>query len=296
MAKVIIFYWEPGSCGDFVNSILLSNSTEYQGVTEKFVHTDQGRLLPKVSKFFVEHFEHEPHHWYWRTWSVDDCEILLEFIDTLDCKFFVVPTHRTDQIKFLQLQFPNSITMGITYPKNMFPLVLKNWCKKVAPTSVAIQEIYNQPLHNYLKTKNSFGEFVLSEQLKFGTDIRSCVEEVFDISISLEDLYNNDLSILESLFQDYRHIEQQYSDWIQNQNHLHCYQYDVPTILQTALGHNSKSTRKGNLNYKLDMFDNILITHYCKTYTSLTQIPRFNTLQQASTFFKHNTETDNYNA
>jgi hypothetical protein len=294
VAKVIIFYWEPGSCGDFVNSILLSDSSEYQSVAENFAHTDQGRLRPKLSKFFVEHFDHVLNQWYCRTWTVNDCKILLEFIDTLDCNSFVIPTHRKDQIEFLQSQFPNSITMGITYPKNMFPLVLKNWCKKVAPTCAATQEIYNQPLHNYLKTKNSFGEFVLSEQLKFGTKLRSCVEEIFDISISLEDLYNNNLSTLESLFLNHSHIEQKYTDWIQNQNQLHSYQYNLPVILQQALGHNSKSTRKGNLNSKLDMFDNILITHYCNTQTSLTQIPRFNTLQQASTFFKHSTETDNY--
>jgi hypothetical protein len=294
VAKVIIFYWEPGSCGDFVNSIFLSQPSEYQSVTESFTHTGQGRLRSKLSKFFVEYFDYVPCQWYCRTWSVEDCEILLEFIDSLDCNAFVIPTHRRDQIEFLQLQFPDSITMGITYPKNMFPLVLKNWCKKVVPTDVAIQEIYNQPLHTYLKTKNSFGEFVLSEQLKFGTKLRLCVEEIFDISISLEDLYNNNLSMLESLFLNYSHIEQKHADWIQNQNHLHSYQYNLPVILEQALGYNSKSILKGNLNCNLDMFDNILITHYCNTHTSLIQIPRFDTLQQASTFFKHNTETDNY--
>lgn len=294
MAKVIIFYWEPGSCGDFVNSLLLSQSSEYQSVVENFVHTAQGRLQPKMSKFFVENFNHVPTQWYQRTWSVEDCRILCDFISTVDCNSFVIPTHRADQIKFLQSQFSNSITMGITYPKNMFPLVLKNWCKKVAPTDITIQKIYNRPLHKYLNTKNSFGEFVLSEQLKYSTNIRSCVEETFDISISLEDLYNNNLSTLESLFQTHKHIAQQYTNWIQNQNYFYSYRYDLPSILYQMLGYNSKSTRPGNLDYNLDIFDNILITHYCNNHTSLTQIPRFHTLQQASTFFKHTTETDNY--
>jgi hypothetical protein len=52
VAKIIIFYWEPGSCGDFVNSLLLSQSYEYQSVIENFVYTEQGRLQPKLSKFF----------------------------------------------------------------------------------------------------------------------------------------------------------------------------------------------------------------------------------------------------
>ena len=294
MAKIIIFYWEPGSCGDFVNSLLLSRPLEYQSVTENFDLTDQGRLCPRISKFFIDHFDHVPYQWYCRTWSVDDCKMLLEFVDTLDCNSFVIPTHRRDQTEFLQSQFSNSMTMGITYPKNMFPLVLKNWCKKVAPTDVSIQEMYNQPVHQYFKTKNRFGEIVLSEQLKHGTRIRSDVEEIFNISISLEDLYNNNLATVQSLFYDCGHIEQQYTNWIQNQNHLYSYQYDLPVILRQALGYNSRSTRPGNSNYDLDIFDNILITHYCKTHTSLTQIPRFSTLQQASTFFKHTNKTDNY--
>ena len=294
VAKIIIFYWEPGSCGDFVNSLLLSQSYEYQSVIENFVYTEQGRLQPKLSKFFVENFKHIPRQWYQRTWTVEDCRILCNFINSVDCNSFVIPTHRLDQIEFLQSQFSNSITMGITYPKNMFPLVLKNWCKKVAPTDIALQEIYNHQLHKYLQTKNNFGEFVLSEQLKYGTKIRPCVEETFDISISLEDLYNNDLSTLESLFQAREHVSQQYNNWIQNQNYLYSYQYDLPSILYQALGYNSKSTRPGNLDYNLDTFDNILITHYCNNHTLLTQIPRFNTLRQATKFFKDNEETDNY--
>jgi hypothetical protein len=294
VVKVIVFYWEPGSCGDFVNSLLLSQSSEYQSVTENFTRTDQGRLRPKISKFFVEQFDHVPYQWYLRTWSVEDCKILREFIDTLDCDSFLIPTHRMNQVEFLQSQFSDSITMGITYPKNMFPLVLKNWCKKVAPTDVSIQETYSHPLHNYFKTKNRFGEIVLSDQLKYGTEIKSHVEEIFNISISLEDLYNHNLHMVESLLDDSSHIEQQYTNWIQNQNHFYSYQYDLPSILYQALGYNSRSTRPGNLNYELDIFDNILITHYCKTYTSLSQIPRFSTLQQASTFFKHTNKTDNY--
>jgi len=261
---------------------------------ETFVHTDQGRVKPKLLKFFAENFDHAPGQWRVRTWSAKDCDTLSNFVSTLDCNLFVIPTHRLDQLEFLQSQFSNSITMGITYPKNMFPLVLKNWCKKSVPTDLAMQEIYNNPLHKYLKNKNSFGEFVLSEQLKFGTKFRPYVDNNFDVAISLEDLYNNNLLALESLFLDSEHIEQYHNSWIQSQNYLHRYQYNLPSILHQALGYNSKSTRPGNLNCNLDMFDNILITHYCNTHTALTHIPRFNTLQQASEFFKDSTGIDNY--
>lgn len=294
MANIVIFYWEKGSCGDFVNSLLLSRPTEYQSVVENFVYTSLGRVKPTMSKFFIEKFDNPMKQWYFRDWSVDDCTLLSELVATLDCKSFVIPTHRLDLVDFLQSQFPNSITIGITYPKNMFPLILKNWCKKSTPTDNKMQEIYNSPLHTYLKTKNSFGEFVLAEQLKYGSNLRLFVDKNFDISISLEDLYNNNLSVIESLFQDCNHVKQHYDRWIQHQNHMHRYCYNLPWILQQALGHNSKSTCSGNLDCNLDAFDNILINHYCKTHTTLTYIPKFKTLQQATKFFKENEETDNY--
>ena len=294
MAKIIIFYWERGSCGDFVNSLLMSKPLEYQSVIENFVLTEQGRVNPNLLSFFVQNFDHVPGQWRARTWSVRDCEILSQYVDTLDCNAFVIPTHRLDQIEFLQSQFSNSITMGITYPKNMFPLVLKNWCKKTIPTDNTIQELYNQPMHKYLQSKNMFGELILSEQLKFGNEFEPCVDKKFDISICLEDLYNSNLSVLESFFQDSEHVESCYNNWIQHQNYIHRYQYNIPSTLKQALGYNSKSTRPGSLTCNLDIFDNILITHYCTTHTSLTHIPKFRTLQQASDFFKEHTETDNY--
>jgi hypothetical protein len=294
VVKIIIFYWERGSCGDFVNSLLMSKPLEYQSIIENFVLTEQGRVATRLLSFFVQNFDHVPGQWRARTWSVRDCEILSQYVDILDCNTFVIPTHRLDQIEFLQSQFSNSITMGITYPKNMFPLVLKNWCKKTIPTDTAIQKFYNQPMHRYLQDKNMFGELILSEQLKFGNEFEPCVDKKFDISICLEDLYNNNLSVLESFFQDPGHVESHYNSWIHYQNYIHRYQYNLPSILHQALGYNSKSNRPGNTDCNLDTFDNILITHYCKTHTLLTHIPRFNTLQQALTFFTDSAETDNY--
>ena len=294
MARVVVFYWESGSCGDFVNSLLLSRPLEYQGVMEQnIVHTDQGRVKTKISNFFVENFDHKPKQWLLRTWSAQDCERLSELIHTLDCETFVIPTHRLDQVDFLQSQFDHSSTMGITYPENMFPLVMKNWCKKVAPTDAGIQEIYNGTFHKYFKNKNSLGELVLSDQLRYGTKLRSCVDKDFDVFISLEDLYNKELSAVESLFQDHSHIEQHYTHWIQKQNYIHSYQFDLPEVLKQALGYNARSLRPGDQNCNLDTFDNILITHYCTTNNILTKIPRFNTLQQALNFFKLPAEIDN---
>jgi len=281
VTKIIIFYWEPGSCGDFINSLFLARPDEYKSTLEKVAINDQGRVVPVVSKFFVDQFDHVPGNWYQKTWTIDDCKLIKKYVNNHDHEHFIIPTHRLDQVSFLQTQFDNCLTMGVTYPVNMFPLVLKNWCKKVAPTDKALCEIYNKTLHQYLRSKNSFGELVLHDQLRFSTDIKPCVNTHFDIEISLEDLYNSSLFAIKSLFKDNSHIDQQFDQWIKKQNILHRYRYQVPSVLDQALGYNSKAKNTSNSDVELDIYDNILIKHHC----SDKSIPSFNTLQQAANFF-----------
>lgn len=283
MAKIVIFYWEPGSSGDFVVSSLLSNSEEYQGITEKFSLTTTGRILPTASTFLTENFACDEGMWYQKTWTVDDCQMISTYANNLDCNFFVIPTHRFEQVDVLKSIFANSITLGITYSNNMFPLVLKNWCKKVAPTDSIISEIYNKPLHQYLKNKGGFGEFVMSEQLKYKTNTRAHVSDQFDLSISLEDLYKGDLFSVTMLLHNSNHVSQLYQRWIEKQSIIHRFQYNIPLVLKEALGYNSKAPYSADLNIPLDMFDNILIKHHC----TIQNIPYFGTLQQAADFFNN---------
>lgn len=283
MPKIIVLYWEPGSCGDFVSQVLLGCPAEYQGIMEKMHLTEQGRVSPRLKKFFVEKLGGNTDQLYLREWSLRDCDIISNFVVNLDCKYFVLPTHRIDQVDFLKSQFDQSISMGITYPKNMFPLILKNWCKKVAASDTGIQKIYNDPVHHYLQLKNKFGEFVLTEQLKYGSKIKTNVENAFNIEIPLEDLYNSSLDCLYTLFYNNSHVDYFFNDWIQRQNKIHRYCYNIPDILKQALGYNSKSKDHGELAVCLDIFDNMLIKHHCSRF----DLPTFKTLQQAADFFKH---------
>lgn len=282
MPKILIFYWEPGTGGDFVNRLLLESPLEYQGIHNKFNLTDQGRFIPSIIDFFTSNFSSEYQQWYNRTWTASDCVKVSNYVLKLTCKWFVIPTHRLDQVVFLKSQFTNSQSMGITYPDNMFPLVLKNVCKKVLAFDTTTQEFYNQPIHKYLQDKKKFGEFVLLQQLKYGTRVKRYVEDTFDIALQLEDLYNSELHAIKSLFQNSVHVDDLFSDWIHNQSNLHSYYYDIPTKLQQALGYNSRAQLHGDLSLSLDTFDNILIKHYFNN----KYIPSFQTLQQASDFFK----------
>lgn len=274
MSKIVILYWEVGSCGDFIHHLLLS-SNEYHGVIENFNIDQQGRVVPCV--------DHIDDMWYLRTWSEQDVDILLTNVNKSGKKTFVVPTHLLDQAFFLKSRLSDSIIVGVSYPYNMFSLVLKNWCKKVAAYDKNIIEIYNQPLHQYMRKNNQFGEYMLSEQLKFGTQIKSSVDDQFDICISLEDLFSKNLKIVNSLFQDQTHVRGMFDSWITKQNCIHQYKYNFPLILQQALGYNSKAQSVGDLTCPLDTFDNILIKHYLNTPTQT--IPKFQNIQQALDFF-----------
>ena len=281
MNKVSILYWEPGSCGDFVYSLLSANSCEYQSIANFASINGQGRITPTISTFFKDNFIHHPGQWYLRTWTSEDIVILNKFIDSKQtCT--VIPTHRLDQARFLQSHIAGSVLVGITYTTNMFLLVLKNWCKKVGPYDNELQKIYNQPIHQYFRNKNIFGEFILSEQLKFGSTLAPSVNANFDVSIPLEDIYSKNLSTLNSLFLNHDHVKDMFDRWIAQQNSIHQYQYKIPEILQQALGHNLTASYTDILNIELDLFDNQLIQYHAQ----LDSKKYFKTLQQAADFFK----------
>lgn len=281
MTKIIVFYWEPGSCGDFVYSLLLSQPQQYQGVIKSFEITDRGQARPVIKPEFNESFISEYDQWYVKIWTVEECNRLRDMVSQLSAEYFIVPTHRPEQVKFLETQFPDIITMGIAYPVNMYPLVLKNWCKKVAGTHPAIQQHYNEPVHQYYKNKNVFGEFLLAEQLKRKSYIRQSVEPTFDISLSLEDLYNNQLTSILELLNNNSHVRQHFSNWITKQSTIHQYLYNMPATVRRALGYNSKSTLINQETVLLDQFDNILIKHS----SADKAIPNFKTLSDACNYF-----------
>jgi hypothetical protein len=283
MKNFVILYWEPGSCGDFVQSILLSDVARYSGVIEQFESTTQGRVSPKFNTVFQQ-LDHKHRLWYKRTWTEQDCEYIKQHIsqDT----HFIIPTHCLDQVQKLQSYLSDCKTVGITYPKNLKFLVIKNWCKKVAYTDHRIINIYNKPVHENFRQKGIFGEFVLKEQLEFGSMISPKVDYSFDICIPLEDIYAGDLTVVKSLVSEQVDVDSKFKNWISQQNVLYQYDYDLNTNLKQALGFNSKATTQSGLDVKLDLFDNIIIQHFCKQINVTAH--NFQTLLDANNFF--NTE------
>jgi hypothetical protein len=175
--------------------------------------------------------------------------------------------------------------VGVTYPANMFPFVLKNICKKVMPDSPVLDEFYNEPIHQYFKNKNSFGEFVFKQQIKHGSATAKSIIAQFDVNISLEKLLINDFDDLVQLLPNINVSDTE--SWLQNQNILYRFQYNINPVLQSILGYNSKSTMETNLNVSLDNFDRIMISEFCKINNIAVQVSSFNTLETVNNFFEN---------
>ena len=285
MPNILILYWQPGSGGDFIQSMLLNDSIRYNGVIGQFTWAESGQVTTTVKPQFKKIFDHEPGKWYSREWSTDDCDVLLDIIKNQTADTFVIPTHRIDQVWFLKEQFSNSMSAGVTYSKSMFPTVLKNWCKKVVPNDMYLDKIYNKPIHQHLKKNNVFGEFVLKEQLKFGCNVRTFVDDRFDIELSLEDLYIANTTMFESLVNDLDVVLDKIQQWLSLQSLIPQRYCPVNLILKNSLGYNSKATKVSEVGLELDLFDNILIKEFCLSNNLTKDIPAFKTLGSANCFF-----------
>ena len=278
MPKFVVLCWEPGSGGDIIQNLLLADQDNFNGVIERFEQTLQGRCKPKCYELYKNHFPSDYDRWYFRHWTKEECDKLIELSANLDSKYFILPTHLVTEAEFLRNNLEGCITMGVTYPTNMFPIVLKNWCQKVAPFSSPINQIYDSALCQSLKSKGVFGEFMLSEQLRMGTAIKSSVENIFDIEISLENLYNNDLSDVEKLCSVSDSGHRIFQSWLAAQSKIPQHRFDVAPELEQAIGFNSKITTLKQ-DIEIDNFDNILIKQYFKR-----PIPFFKTLRETNNF------------
>lgn len=285
MTRILILFWQPGSCGDFVQSALLNESTRYSGVINFFTLDNTGRSTPELKSNFLETVNHVPEQWYTRNWSQNDFNTLSGILDSENSEYFVIPTHCLDEVQKFKNNFTNAVSVGLTYPKNMFPIVLKNWCQKVATVDLFINKIYNQPVHDYFRDKNVFGEFILSEFLTFGSKIRDSVPDLFDINISLEKIYAADVSVFKDLIINSTLFDVKFKQWIKLQGNIQQYNYPINAKLKEALGYNTKASNLGSLDLKLDKFDNIMIKKYFLNHYDGQQLPAFRTLQDANNFF-----------
>ena len=285
MTNVIICYWQPGSGGDTIQH-LLSLDSKFYTVVRHFSLEESGRTVAKILPWFRNNFSYKPDNWNWRTWSHDDIDMLYSCPDISTDKTLIIPTHRRDQACWLKENIPNSITIGICYPKNMYSYVLSRWCKKVADRDTSVAQHYQATLFQNLRKQQLFGAYVLKDQLKFNSNILQEVLSEWDINLQLENLLIGEISILKNIGLDLESVDSVLCSWINKQKKLYCRQWNLNNNLKSALGYNSRAPVSTDLEIPLDEYDTVLIRHWLNQNNLPLPDHRLSTLRHADLYFK----------
>jgi hypothetical protein len=289
MIKFIGLFWYPGSGGEFIQSLLLLEK-QYIGFQEKFSLTPSGRVLEnkKNIQIFNKKFFY-PHHLYNRIWRNSDIPLLEKISKNYPNQTLIIPTHMIENINFLKKRLKNFYSLGITYKKNMYPIVLKNYCKKIVSDSsykIKFKETYNKKIHQYFKNKNIFGEYFFKQELKSNNNfIKQEAKNCFDYHINLEDIYIKNFSSLKKLIKIDRSKKEKINNWLSLQSKIYQSYFPLNQELKEALGFNSKAKKKYYKNLPLDNYDNILLQRYIKANKNIN-MPQFKNLASALFFFK----------
>jgi len=261
MNKIIVFYWAPGSCGDIIKNLLNYNNCS-------FVLSQNGRSLPSNDYKLTELFPWNIKlGWHNRIWTESECIQLIDY-QKKEKKRVVIGTHSQEQLFFLKNTLGDqAVTMGITYDKNLYFSVIKNWCKKCAAEDYVFFEIYSKShtkLSKKFKDTGVYDQFILQEILKHIDNFVPClVDNIFDYNISLGKIFNKDLSDLAELL-EISEISGPFEQWYNLQDPLYCYKFPVNHSYVDILGYNFDACQKNDTPIQLSPLDIVLIRHYCK--------------------------------
>ena len=278
MKNIVCLYWAPGSCGDLIQYLLIKTNM-FSGLAKEYVLDPSGRAKPIVDDYIQKLFPFKEDSWFNRTWDEKDLDNLKKLSKE---KSFIIGTHQQSQLDFLKHNLGNEITtMGITYPKSLFPLIIKNFSKKVAPYDKSIIELMsgekNIKLVNFMFEHKIFDAYFLDQQFKFfdfTIPIPEFNDSSYDIDIKLENIYNNDLSELKSLLNE--ESFNIFNLWYQKQDNLYKFKYHINQQYIDCIGYNSKATISMDEEIKFSPLDSILIKHYFLKHKINHSIPKSN--------------------
>ena len=263
MSNLYCMFWVPGSCGDILQHVLSQNPGVCTGANYDL--NAHGRTTRTMTHEFNVLFPSTPNQWLFRTWTAQDCDRL---VDLAKSQTVVIGTHDYNQMKFLKEHLNSSIeTVGIAYDQAMWPIVLKNFCRKVAEFDSNINSIYqsqNPSLYKKFKKNNLFGAWVLQDQLLHSIKIPNTVDYLFDHTIGLDRLLTGDIQWV-SQFQISEPLLL-FQQWLSVQNLFGRTKISDNPDLIACLGHNKEATNEHPLPIILDNYDKIFIKHHVKKH------------------------------
>lgn len=286
MSKLVCLFWVPGSCGDLVRQLLI-NTGQYSNQSKTVVN-EVGRVLPSVDPYLIEQFPTPADvSWHNRTWYPEDI-VKLKQISNKSTLPFIIGTHRLDQLDLIKDSIDDCLTIGVTFNNDLYPAVIKNWCKKASESSLETNLIYKKShpiLSEKFKEKGLYSEFMLLEILKHINNIPKQITPRFDINVNLGEILNSDLSSLAGfLTQDSVAI---FDQWYLLQDPLYKYKFECNDDYINALGYNHCATTVCHHDINLSRLDHILISQYCKTKNLVSPTRPLETHTEATLFFNN---------
>lgn len=276
MANLYCMYWVPGSCGDLLQQVLSMHADWYTGSHFSLDHN--GRWQRQVDKDFRQAYPAESNQWLWRSWTTQELDSLL----LLPAAQVAIGTHSIDELRKIKQHLGSKVTtVGVTYNKNMYPAVLKNFCAKVGEADPKLNSIYSkaQPeLYQKLKQNNLFGPKLLKDLLKSGNLIPKQQLDEFDVAVDLEKILLGDLGWANQWLtqQSAEHV----ANWTVLQDPLYSTAIVANQHYSKCLGLNSQATKLDSNPINLNTYHHTLIHHH------YPQAARFKT----HTEFKYFTE------
>ena len=263
MPSLYCMFWVPGSCGDILQQVLSHNIDVCTG--GYYDLNSQGRAVRTTTHEFNMLFPSTPSQWLLRSWSVQDCDRLVNLAKS---QTVVVGTHDYAQVRFLKEYLNSSIeTIGVVYDQNMWPVVLKNFCLKVANSDDLVNQVYqscNTNLYKKFKKNKSVGAWVLQDQLLHNTKIPKTVDHLFDHVIYLDRLLSGDLQWV-SQFRTPGSLLL-FQQWLSIQNLFGRTKMPNNPDLIACLGQNREATVEHPLPIALDNYDKIFIKQHVKQH------------------------------
>lgn len=290
--NVILFFHEPGTCGDAVLKILDDSTLDGKRLltTHDFSLNSEGRSDPLIKPEFAELLDSLPEPKHSHLW--EDMTLLRRWIDHAKSKNQLLVMRlceHWESVSNIQQAFENTFTITMGIPSNMHQCVLKNRHKTAQDIPYFDDENF-ETLRK--KDKSKALAYLYTKMLSSGEGVHFDHKvkdfQQVDYLCDLESMHT--IGFLDSLSKDlgldfgingidYHH------EWLFRQSPLYRFNLSSNSRFKECFGYNSKAPSSGQ-PFELSWLDRSFLLHYQKVH-KLPDVPVNKTTTDVIDYFQN---------